>query len=274
MSKASHPPPTKFIDAVDIIFDATIPYDERFFESLDRMVQAEPWLPRDKAMIDQLRSIGIEKGKPFTPDKKTNKLLRSAAAEARAWLESQYETVFAAPPFYQGTQWAVPVLPEVIDGMCTGFANTDQYPTDGRGLLYSFVFFCAKHLGAGQFYVMTIKDRKGQDFDGSQTYRLTVPANAPVKQYWSATIYDRENHALIRNRPWSSRSSQTPGIQKNADGSVDIYFGPKAPAGRKSNWVPTRAGGRFEVLFRIYGPEKSFFQKTWVLPDIEKTRAA
>ena len=58
----------------------------------------------------------------------------------------------------------------------------------------------------------------------------------------------------------------------NADGSVDVYFGPKAPAGKESHWVPTKAGGQFEVLFRFYGPEKPLFDKTWKLPDIEKTQ--
>ena len=66
-----------------------------------------------------------------------------------------------------------------------------------------------------------------------------------------------------------SRGSNTPGLQKNADGSVDIYFGPKAPAAKESNWIPTGAG-KFEVLFRLYGPQKTLFDKTWKLPDIEK----
>jgi hypothetical protein len=51
---------------------------------------------------------------------------------------------------------------------------------------------------------------------------------------------------------------------------VDIYFGPKAPAGKDSNWVPTNGSGQFEVLFRFYGPEKPLFDKTWKLPDIER----
>ncbi len=56
----------------------------------------------------------------------------------------------------------------------------------------------------------------------------------------------------------------------NRDGSVDVYFAPQAPAGEESNWVPTDPNGRFEALFRFYGPEKPLFDKTWVLPDIEK----
>ena len=97
-----------------------------------------------------------------------------------------------------------------------------------------------------------------------------MPPNPPVRLYWSATVYDRATHALIRDMKWSSRSSNTPGLQKNADGSADVYFAPKAPAGKDSNWVPTNARGGFEVLFRLYGPEKSFFEKKWILPDIEK----
>jgi hypothetical protein len=67
----------------------------------------------------------------------------------------------------------------------------------------------------------------------------------------------------------AGRSSQSPGLQTNADGSVDIWFGPKAPADNETNWVPTSANGQFEVLFRFYGPEKPVFDKTWKLPDIE-----
>ena len=91
---------------------------------------------------------------------------------------------------------------------------------------------------------MTIHDKDRRPLEGSGTYRLNVPANAPVKLYWSATIYDRATHALIRGKPWSSRSSNTPKLQKNADGSVDVFFGPKAPPGKDSNWIPTtrRAG--------------------------------
>ena len=100
----------------------------------------------------------------------------------------------------------------------------------------------------------------------------TWDGDAPVRQFWSATAYDRATHALIRNMPSSSRSSQSPGLEKNADGSVDVYFGPRAPPGKDPNWVPTKAGGEFEVLFRFYGPEKSLFEKTWKLSDIEKVK--
>jgi hypothetical protein len=86
LSQAASPPETVFVDAADTVFDSTIQYDHRFFQSLDRIIENEPWIPRDRAMIDQLKSIGIEKGKPFNPDAKTNALFDSAAQEAKALL--------------------------------------------------------------------------------------------------------------------------------------------------------------------------------------------
>src|SRR5262249_52101283 len=71
LPQAANPPPTVFTDVKDVLFDSTIRYDASFFEHLDRIVQAEPWLQRDRAMIDQLKSIGIEKGKPFKPSDAT-----------------------------------------------------------------------------------------------------------------------------------------------------------------------------------------------------------
>jgi hypothetical protein len=268
LSQAANPPPTIFVDAIDVVYDATIPYDVRFFQSLDRIVQTEPWLERDKVMIDMLKSIGIEKGSPFNPDPKTQEILNAAAREAIAWLNARYEAGY--PSFYAGHQWAFPASPELAKTMGTFYEGADTYSVDARGLADSLAYSTLKHLGAGQFYLMAAKDKEGRALDGASNYRLNVPANAPVKQYWSAVVYDRGTHALIRDVPRTGRSSQSQGLQKNSDGSVDIYFGPKAPSGKDANWVPTSAGGKFEVLFRLYGPQKPLFDKTWVLPDIEK----
>ena len=76
LSQSSNPPKTTFVDAIDVVYDSTIPYDVRFFQSLDRIVQIEPWLTRDEVMIDVLKSIGIEKGKPFNPDARTQEICK------------------------------------------------------------------------------------------------------------------------------------------------------------------------------------------------------
>ena len=164
----------------------------------------------------------------------------------------------------------MPVSPDVAEGLSTNFTEPDSYPVDDRAVAYAMGYFSAKHFGAGQFYLMTRKDAKGNGLDGGSTYRLRVPASAPVHQYWSATVYDGKTHALIRDTPCSSRASTTAGLAVNDDGSVDVYFGPAAPDGASANWVPTKACTSFEVIFRFYGPDKPLFDKTWKLPDIEK----
>lgn len=269
LAQAANPPATVFTDVKDVVFDSTIPYDASFFEHLDRIVQNEPWLQRDRAMIDQLRSLGIEKGKPFKPDEATKALLTSGARTAGAGLEKAYDA--GLPPFFSATsRWTLPAPPDVVKAAEDGYADPNSYPVDERGLAYSYAYVGIKRLGVGQMYLISIRDKDGAAFDGGQTYRLTVPPNVPVEQYWSVTAYDRQRHTLIRNMPRASRSSQIPDLQKNADGSIDIYFGATAPTGKATNWVPTDPARKFELMFRAYAPTKALFEKTWILPDVEK----
>jgi hypothetical protein len=266
---AANPPPTRMTDGSKDVFDATIPADIRYFESLDRVIQREPWLERDRAMIDVLRTLGIEKGKPFAPDAATKAALEAGAREAQAWLDGQVDSAFA--PYWDGRRWVLPARPELIEVASQNrYVDPARYPVDARALTYSLGYVGIKRLGAGQFYLMTMLDRDGDPFDGARTYRLRVPPNAPMEQYWSATVYDRATHTLVRNMTVASRASNRADLRRNDDGSVDVYFGPVAPAGQESNWVQTDPERRFEVMFRLYGPTEALFDKSWKLPDIEK----
>jgi hypothetical protein len=270
-AQAANPPQTVFVDLLEIPFSNTIPYDLHFFEALNDFVQREPWLERDKAMIVQLQTIGIEKGKPFNPDAHTKEILVAAINDANVWIDQKYETMFTLP-FYEHTSWVLPAFPDFAKAIQENYEVPDNYPTDARGVTYSMAYFSAKHIGIGQYYLMTIKDNKGQPFDGSKLYRLHLPANVPVKLYWSVSVYDRKTHALIKDMSHFSRASTTPALQKNSDGSVDIYFGSKPPAGKEFNWIPTKPKRNFEVLARFYGPEKGFFDKVWKMADIEEIK--
>ncbi|MFH6950056.1 DUF1254 domain-containing protein [Flavobacterium sp. FlaQc-51] len=271
LSEADNPPATTFVDLIDMPFGNTIPYNVHFFEVLNQFVQREPWLTRDLAMIDQLKTIGIEKGKTFQADARRQEILNAAIKDAHAWIDKKFEKIFT-PPFYEGTNWALPASPDVVKSIMTNYTAPNIYPIDERAISYSMAYFSAKKLGTGQYYLMTVKDNNDQPFDGSKLYKLHLPAKVPVKLYWSVTAYDRETHALILDMKYSSRASTSQGLQKNADGSVDIYFGAKAPEGKTSNWAPTNPKGKFELLARFYGPEKGFFDKTWKMGDVEEVR--
>lgn len=135
LSAADNPPDTVFTDVKDVDFDSTIRYDASFFQHLDRIVQSEPWLARDRAMIDQLKSIGIEKGKPFNPDEATTKALESGIREAHAFLEAKYD---AGMPLVNGF-WSLTLYnehhffaPNEIKRYSTGTKNKGlKYNPDG-----------------------------------------------------------------------------------------------------------------------------------------------
>lgn len=267
-SQTGKSPKTKWVDASGKEYNSLIPYNINFYESLNRVVQGDIWLTKDQAMIDPLKYIGIEKGKPFNPDARTKEILTYAISDAKVWFKRRFDAMFTKP-FYEGTSWTFPVTEEFGRDIKSNFADPNSYPTDMRGLLYTFIFFSAKHVGEGQFYLMAIADKDKQILKGNENYRLNVPANVPVRLYWSITVYDAADHAFIRNFTRFNRSSQSPGIQKNADGSTDLYFGPKAPQGKEANWVPTNPNGNFELMARFYGPDKTFFTKAWKLNNVE-----
>ena len=269
LSQAADPPATVFTDAANVVFDSTIRYDASFFVSLDRIVQSEPWLgarPGD----DRCAQVARHREGQAVQSGRQDQGRAGDGRSRGAGVARSPDTMLVSRP---STRTA--------GGRCRRCPNssppcrrTSTSPTNTRSthaaFTYSFAFVGIKRLGAGQFYLISIRDKDGNPFDGGKTYRLTVPANPPVEQYWSATAYDRVTHALIRNMPRASRSSQIPEMQKNADGSVDVYFGPAAPAGKETNWVPTDPKRGFEVMFRAYAPTKAFFDKTWKLPDIER----
>lgn len=88
--------------------------------------------------------------------------------------------------------------------------------------------------GVGQAYLGAHRDKEGHAFDGDKSYHLHVPPNPPAKPFWSVTLYDVDTRAIIQNKEQiADRSSRQPELVKNADGSLDLYFGPTAPKGLK-----------------------------------------
>ena len=158
------------------------------------MVQYEPWIERDRAMIDPLKSLGIEKGKPFTSDSTAADILKSAAQEALALFDVRYETTYE--PHNKGTHWFLPADHHLTDAIQSGFTQADNYPTDGRGNIFYFAYSTIKHLGAGQFYLFVSRDKDGHPLAGAATYRLHVPPKPPVKQTrrWISLSIATENN--------------------------------------------------------------------------------
>ncbi len=121
-----------------------------------------------------------------------------------------------------------------------------------------------KFIGKGSQYAIAYSDSDGNTFDGSKTYKIIVPANPPMKDFWSFTIYDNQTRSQLQtDYQFPGIDNNKEGIKQNADGSYNIYFGPEAPAGMENNWIQTVAGKGWNTIFRLYGPLEPWFKKTW-----------
>jgi hypothetical protein len=185
----------------------------------------------------------------------------------------------ALTPWWLGSQWTGP-SPMTLR-VATGFTfeTGDALWIDARaGGIHYWATFLPKKLGGGSFYLLDLRDSSGQLFDGQATYRLGVPAVVPAKEFWSAIVYDMNTKAFVCAGPCDAANNEVglssfdkPNMKQNGDGSVDLCFSPKAPPGFENNWVTT-AGKNFFLTFRLYGPEKALFEKTWKLPEVEKVQ--
>lgn len=265
LAQAANPPEQRYIDIYGKTFDGIADFDERFFERLNRMVQEEPVLPRDLITMGMLKSIGIEKGKAFKPDAATQTILRAAAQEAKAqFIEGL--TAYSQP-WWPDRKWS----PPDPKGIKTGFTfqTADMLDVDARGWANYSAFGLPQKTGESLVYLFAFRDSRGEWLSGEQTYTVHIPANVPAKQYWSMIVYAVDTAALIREAPVVTLDSYNQAMQRNADGSVDIYFAPKAPAGKEANWIYTAPGKAFFPAMRFYDPDKPLFDKTWKLSDLE-----
>jgi len=267
-SKAGNPPATRHIDIYDKNIDGVAHFDASYFARLNKMIQEENLEERDMAFLGLLKMIGIEKGSPFNPSKRQQEIFADAAKEAHEYMIENYLDR-VTPPFYKNQQWssAVPVygVPSDLEWDLPNFLDYD-----GRGSGYYAFYTSVKKLGAASFYLKTSRDSNGQRFNGSNNYKLTVPKDVPIRDFWSVIAYTAEDATWFDNQPKAGVASSDKGLETNADGTVDVYFSPKAPRGKEANWVPTTKGKEYFLYFRTYGPKKELFTRAWKLNDMVK----
>jgi hypothetical protein len=124
--------------------------------------------------------------------------------------------------------------------------------------------------GKGSDYGIAYLDSRKKPLDGANTYKLHLPPNVPVNNFWAVTMYDTQTRSQLQtSNPYPTLGSQSKGFKKNADGSYDVYFGPKPPTGKESNWLETLPGKSWFTILRMYGPLEPWINKTWRPGEIE-----
>ena len=273
LKDAAKPAPTEFVNVSLKAFNTVFPSDFGYFENLNEVIQNEPIDAISPEVRGAIASIGIVKGKPFNPDARMKKLLTEAATIANA--TSRAIT-------YQPRISGVYIYPDTNSSWSTAFANKNTafeangtMDLDARVLYYFNAggvtpAMATSHVGQGSDYGLALLDANKKPFDGSRTYKLHLPPDVPVNDFWALTMYDTQTRSQLQtSQPFPTVGSQSKGIKKNADGSFDIYFGPKAPVGKEGNWLATIPGKSWFTILRMYGPLEPWINKTWRPGEIE-----
>jgi hypothetical protein len=216
--------------------------------------------------------IGIEKGKPFAPDARMKKILTDAVAIGNATaraieFRARKEDVYFNPD----KSWFSPANPDASYlWLHKGARNLDARTRMFYGYTGVTPAMFLKMVGIGSQYAIAAVDADKNYLDGSKTYKLHLPPNAPAKTFWSVVLYDTQTRSMLQtDQRLPSTGSNNPKVKPNADGSWDIYFAPKPPPGHESNWVQTVPGKAWWTILRLYGPLEPWFDKSWQPDDIK-----
>jgi hypothetical protein len=276
LSEAGNPPEMKFVSGTGIAVNTIHANNYSFFEEVDHVIQREPIEFLDPELRGILSGIGIQKGSNFDPDDRLKAILTDAVAIANATartlsFEPRSDTIF----LYEGSKtWFT-----AFDGGDYRWLKDEG--AGGRYLDARTLFFylatvntpamVLKMVGAGSQYAICARDSAGEYMDGSESYKLTLPADVPAKDFWSIVVYDPQTRSMLQtDQPYPSKNNErNRDLVLNADGSTDLYFGPEAPAGHEKNWIQTVPGKAWFLCLRLYGPLESWFDKTWRPGEIE-----
>lgn len=273
LKDADNPKPTEFVNMSGKAFNTVFPNDLHYFEILDDIIQREPIDAIGPEMRGEIAAIGIVKGQPFEPDERMKKLLTEAATIANATAR--------AITYYPRID-GVSIYPDSDSSWTVAFADKNTtFEFDGAMNLDARVLFyfnaggvtpamAVTKAGAGSDYALSFLDADKKPLDGSKTYRLHLPSDVPVNDFWAVTLYDTQTRSQLQtSQKFPTLGSQTKGIEKNADGSYDIYFAPEAPEGKQSNWLQTNSEKSWFTILRMYGPLEPWINKTWRPGEIE-----
>ena len=270
LSDAANPPEQKFIDPSHDRYAGLPRYDERYFDDVYQIFSVEPVREEDKAMMGMLASLGIQQGKPYTPDATAKRAMRQAAIDVWYYIQDYFDHLPADRLYWPDRHYTSLLMSD--ERRRFEYNYPDRIDTIPRAAQFAWCTYVPVQMSDSPAtqYLVAMADKDGNPLDAGKSYKVDVPKNVPVKQFWALTVYDRATFSFIYapDRRTTLSSYDLSKMKSNSDGSVSIFVGHKAPAGMESNWINT-AGKRPMPMFRFYGPDITLNDKTFKMPDFE-----
>jgi hypothetical protein len=250
-----------------------------FWEVLHEVINTEPSYEGYRDYYGELAALGIVKGKPFAPDARMKRILAEAARAGNAQMRVQsFADRRSDRVVWPDRTWEwVGLRPENGDFDGPSYVDLDAREVWFYQAIGASPAMFRRKAGQGSLYWLGLRDKTGAYLDGGKAYKLTVPLPVPGKLFWSVTVYDAETRSQIRTdqgkaalRSLFELKDKTAG--NPAGNSMDLYFGPNAPAGHAGQWIKTIPGKGWFVYLRVYGPEQPAVDGSWEPGDFEVVR--
>jgi hypothetical protein len=231
-----------------------------FFDALGTALAHNRPPARDAAVLRELRTVGVGVG--LHPSHEhlsatTLAALKAAVSGGPAYV-ARLKTALALRSIAATHGWFVPP------------ADIGAYGTDYTLRAVVALQGLAANRPAEAVYDIGVTDSSLNFLNAGHAYVVHFAAGAlpPVRYFWSLTAYDQNFYLVANPLNRFELGDRSPGLQRNADGSLDIYLQPTAPAAHRGNWLPTPVTGNFEVTLRLYGPRASVLDGTYKLAPI------
>jgi hypothetical protein len=243
-----------------------------FWEVLHGVIAAEPIVNEFRPMYGLLTALQITPERPFAPDSRmTDILVRAARAGRDQLLVSAFASLRPDRIAWADRRWEwVGLVPDNADFETpVGLDLEARDRWSGQAIVASPAMF-RRTVGGGSLYWLGARDHAGAFLDGGKAYRLSIPLPVPAALFWSVTVYDAETRSQVRtDQDRAALRSLFELTDLPPSGSVDLAFGPDAPAHGEDRWIKTIPGRGWFAYIRIYGPEQPAFDGDWKPGDFQ-----
>jgi hypothetical protein len=185
LKKTANPPKMEFIKASGETFNTIHSSNFSFYEELYAVGNREPIEFLEPQVRGIFSSIGIQKGKPFAPDKRMKKILTQAAKLGNATTRALFWNERDKSAFlYEGSHWKRGVVGgsyEYLKDQRVGGRNIDARAHYFYMATFNSPAMVWQLIGKGSQYAWGYLDENGDYLDGGNNYKLNIPKTLQQK---------------------------------------------------------------------------------------------